>query len=187
MTYNPPPHYSFGDPGEPQQPQSAPPSYGPQPPQSGPPAYSPASPAAPGAGYVPAQPAGPQVAPPMMTQPLMVPPAQRRSALVPVLAVVAVIGFAGAALSLALWLRASGDLDDANAQVEDRDSDIAELQESLDSAETQVSELEVEAADAASMRSCLEDLAWFYATEAGSEEETQAQLAIQESCSTWLF
>jgi uncharacterized protein (DUF3084 family) len=125
----------------------------------------------------------------MMTQPVLQPgpPAQRRSPLVPVLAIVAVIAFAGAALSLALWLRASGDLDDADAQLDDRDAEIAQLQEDLDAAETQVSELEVQAADAESMRACLDDLAWFYNTEEGSEEETQAQLALQESCATWLW
>ncbi|RRR98624.1 hypothetical protein [Glycomyces terrestris] len=178
MNYNPPQHYSFGDP-EPQQPQSGPPSYGPQ---SAPPAYSPAPPAP--AGYVPTQPA-----PPMPTQPMMAagPPPQRRSPIVPVLAVAAVVGFAGAAVSLALWLRTSGDLEDANAQLDDRDAEVAQLQEDLDAAETQVSELEVEAADAESMRSCLDDLAWYYATEAGSEEETQAELALQESCATWLW
>ncbi|NUQ89394.1 MAG: hypothetical protein HOQ43_13140 [Glycomyces artemisiae] len=186
MTYNPPPHYSLGD-GEPQQPQSAPPGY--SQPQSAPPAYSPAAqPAAP--GYVPTQPVPmqPGLSQPL-TQPLLAPgpPPQRRSAMVPVLAVVAVIGFAGAALSLALWLRTSGDLDDVSAQIEDREAEIAQLQEDLEAAETQVGDLEVQAADAESMRACLDDLNWYYATEAESEEEAQAELALQESCATWLW
>ncbi|SDK79497.1 hypothetical protein SAMN05216298_1393 [Glycomyces sambucus] len=191
MAYNPPPHYSFGEPVEPQQPPSAPPQYGSPPqsappsymsqPQSAPPSYSPGG--AP-AGYVPTQPA-----PTQFTQPMLVPgpPPERRSPVVPILGVVTVIGFAAAALSLALWLRADGDLSDANAQLDDRDAEIAQLREDLDAAETQVSELEVQAADAESMRACLDDLAWFWATPEGSEEETQAWVAVSDSCATWLF
>ncbi|MEU6250755.1 hypothetical protein [Glycomyces sp. NPDC047010] len=189
MTYNPPPHYSFGDAGEPQQPQSAPPGY--SQPQSAPPAYSPVPQPAP-TGYVPTQPMQPGMQPGLsqpLTQPVLMagPPPQRRSPMVPVLAVLTVIGFAGAALSLALWLRTSGDLDDMRTQLDDREGEIAQLQEDLEAAETQVGELEVQAADAESMRACLDDLNLFYATEEGSDEEAQAQLAVQESCTTWLW
>jgi hypothetical protein len=186
MAYNPPPHYSFGEP-DPQQPQSIPPAYSPQPPQQ-----------PGGAGYVPQQP-GPisvQPAQPIQpgygTQPLLQPPpsAPRRSPAVPILAIAMVIGLAAAVLGVAMWLRSSGDLDDAEARIDDRDAQIAALEDDLAAAEAQVEELEADAAaveDAEAMRQCLDDLKWYYSTEAESTEEADAEAAVAESCDGWIW
>ncbi|MCD0442913.1 hypothetical protein LO763_04645 [Glycomyces sp. A-F 0318] len=178
MSYNQPPHYSFGPPEQPQQPQSGPPSYSPQPP---PPPQEP--------GYAPTQPAYlAPTQPTYGTQVLPTPPAApRRSPLVPVLAVAMAIGLAGAALSLALWLRSSGDLEDAESRLDDRDTEIAQLEEDLGAAQAAADEAEVQAADAESMRACLDDLKEYYATPVGSDEEAAAEAALQDSCATWIW
>jgi hypothetical protein len=194
MAYNPPPHYSFGEP-EPQRPQSVPPAYSPQPPQQqsyeagylpqqpGPISVQPGMPSQPG---VPAQPAYP-------TQPLLQPPPQSppgRSPLVPILAVVAVVGLAGAVLGTAMWLRSSGDLDDADARIDDRDAQVNQLEEDLAAAQAQVEELEAAAGsaeEAESMRTCLDDLKWYYDTAPDSTEETEAEAAVAESCADWIW
>jgi hypothetical protein len=186
MAYNPPPHYSFGEP-DPQRPQSVPPAYSPQQQQQ-----------QPGAGYVPQQPGPISVQPAMPTQPgfgtqpLLQPPpgAPRRSPIVPVLAIAMVIGLAAAVLGVAMWLRSSGDLDDAEARIDDRDAQIAALEEDLAAAEAQVEELEADAAaveEAESMRQCLDDLKWYYSTEAESTEEAEAEAAVSESCVGWIW
>jgi hypothetical protein len=182
MSYNPPPHYSFGQPEQqPQPPQSVPPSYSPQPPSQ------PQQPT----GYVPQQPGAGYPAPQQPTYGTQVlptpPPAPRRSPLVPVLAVTMVIGLAGAALSLALWLRSSGDLEDAESRLDDRDAAIAQLEEDLGAAEAEADENAALAADAESMRACLDDLKAYYASPIDSEEEAAAELALQESCADWVF
>ncbi|MCC3763090.1 hypothetical protein K3N28_08400 [Glycomyces sp. TRM65418] len=184
MTYNPPPHYNFGEQPEPQRPQSVPPAYSPQPPQQ---------PA--GAGYppqqptpIPTQPSQPGYATQMLPQPP--PSGPRRSPLVPVLAVVMVIGLAGAVLGLAMWLKTSGDLEDAEARLSDRDSQISQLEEDLAAAETQLEGLEAAeaaAAEAESMRACLDDLKWFYSTAPDSTEEAEAETAVAESCDDWIW
>jgi len=190
MAYNPPPHYSFGEPGDAQRPQSVPPAYSPQPPLQSQPPQQPME-----TGYVPQQvgPVSAYPAPPTQptfaTQVLQPPPpaGPRRSPLIPILAVAMVIGLAGAALSLALWLRSDGDLGDAQAKLDDREAEIAQLEEDLEAAEAQAGEFEVQAADAESMRACLDDLKWYYDTPAGSDEEAEAELALQDSCATWIW
>lgn len=189
MAYNPPPHYSFGEshPQQPQQPQSVPPGYSPQPQQQ------PVE-----AGYLPQQP-GPISAQPGMPsqpgfapQPLLQPPptGPRRSPVVPVLAVAMVIGLAGAVLGMVMWLGSSGDLDDAETRIGDRDAQIAQLEEDLEAAQAQAAELETAeaaAAEAESMRACLDDLKWYYSTAADSAEETEAQDAVTDSCQDWIW
>jgi hypothetical protein len=194
MAYNPPPHYSFGEPEQPQRPQSVPPAYSPQPPQQqsyeagylpqqpGPISVQPGMPSQPG---VPAQPAYP-------TQPLLQPPSapSGRSPLVPVLAVVAVVGLAGAVLGTTMWLRASGDLEDAETRIDDRDSQVSQLEEDLAAAQAEVEELEGAAGsaeEAESMRACLDDLKWYYGTPEGSDEETEAETAVADSCADWIW
>ncbi|SDD06301.1 hypothetical protein [Glycomyces harbinensis] len=183
MSYNQPPHYNFGQPEQPQQPQSVPPSYSSQPPPQ-PPMET---------GYVPQQtspvqgyPGAPQ--PTYGTQVLPTPPpVPRRSPLIPILAVAMVISLAGAVLSLALWLRSSGDLDDAESKLTDRDDEIAQLQEDVEAAQAEADENATLAADAESMRACLDDLKAYYAAPIGSDEEATAEAALQESCQTWVF
>ncbi|HEX2143320.1 MAG TPA: hypothetical protein VHG10_02310 [Glycomyces sp.] len=194
MAYNPPPHYNFGDSSDPQRPQSVPPSYSPQPPPQQPmdAGYGPQQP---GMSIYPGQPTQPGIpaqAPGFGTQPVFqpLPPAGRKSPAVPILAVVMAIGLAGAAVSMALWLRSSGDLEDAETRLGDRDSQISQLEEDLEAAETQVTELEGQAAqaeDAESMRECLDDLKWYYSTTAESAEEAEAEAALQVSCQGWIW
>jgi len=191
MAYNPPPHYNLGGPSEPQQPQSVPPAYSPlqqpsydsgynsgyapQPPTT-------VQPSAPATG-IPAQPAYP-------TQPLLQPPpptAPRKSPTVAILATVMAIGLAAAAVSIALWLKSSGDLEDVEARVDDRDKEIAQLQEDLEAAESQVAELEGPAAEAEAMQACIDDLNDYYSTPAGSDEEAAALEAIDVSCDGLIF
>lgn len=204
MSYNQPPHYSFGEPGDQQQPQSGPPAYSPQPPQQ---------PA--GAGYVPQQ-SGPPTGyqPPTDFGPPPVPmhpTGPRRSPLVPGLIAAAVVCLAGAVVMLALWMGARSDLDEANGQVEDQSDEIAGLKDDLGAAdaltldletqvgdlETQVGDLETQVAElqaaisagdpeAESMRACLDDLSWFYSTEPGSDDEADAEAAVLTSCIGWL-
>ncbi len=142
MAYDPPPHYNLGGPSDPQQPQSAPPSYSPQPPAA--PGYAPQSPVSvPPPSPTQAIPAQPMYA----TQPLLQPPppmAPRKSPMVPLLAVGMVVGLAGAAVTLALWLSASGDLEDAEALASDRNDQIAQLEEDLEAAQAEVSGLETQ-------------------------------------------
>ncbi|MFG3342218.1 hypothetical protein [Glycomyces sp. NPDC048151] len=179
MAYNPPPHYNLGGPSEPQQPQSAPPSYSPLQPQydAG---YAPQSPVSvpPPTAPVPAQPM-------YGTQPLLQPPppaAPRKSPIVAVLATVMAVALAGAAVSIALWLSASGDLEDVEARVSDRDEQISQLEEDLEAAQAQVSELEGPAAEAEALQACIDDLNDYYNTEPESEEETAALSAATSTC-----
>lgn len=182
MAYNPPPHYSLG-PSDPQQPQSVPPAYSPQPPIV--PGYGPQSPA-----QQPPHPTqGIPVQPMYATQqfpPLPAPP-QQRSPKVAILAIGMVVGLAGAAVMLALWLRTSGDLEDVEARVDDRDQQISQLEEDLEAAQAQVEELEGPAADAESMRACLDALDTYYDTAAGSTEEAAALATVEADCSGWIF
>lgn len=187
MAYNPPPHYNLGGPSEPQHPQSVPPSYSPLQQPSYDSGYAPqppltVQPSAPAPG-MPAQPAYP-------TQPLLQPPpptAPRKSPVVAILATVMAIGLAAAAVSIALWLKSSGDLEDVEARVDDRDKEIAQLQEDLEAAESQVAELEGPAAEAEEMRACIDDLNDYYSTPAGSDEEAAALEAIDVSCAGLIF
>jgi hypothetical protein len=181
MSYNPPPHYNFGQPEQqPQHPQSVPPSYSPQPPP--PPQET---------GYVPQQPGPAPAYPPQPSYGTQVlptpPPGPKRSPIVPILAAGMAVGLAGAAVSLALWLSASGDLDDAESKLGDRDSEISQLEDDLAAAQAEADENATAAADAESMRTCLDDLKTYYATPVGSEEEAAAETAIQESCADWIF
>jgi hypothetical protein len=187
MAYNPPPHYNLGGPSDPQPPQSVPPAYSPLQPQPYDSGYGPQSP-------VSGQPAPPPQGIPVQsgygTQPLLQPPppaAPRKSALVPLLAVGMAVGLAAAAVSIALWLRSSGDLEDADARLSDRDKQISQLQEDLEAAEAQVSELEGQAAEAEAMQTCIDDLNDYYNTPEGSAEETAALTAIETSCDGLIF
>ncbi|WP_030156386.1 hypothetical protein [Glycomyces sp. NRRL B-16210] len=203
MSYNPPPHYSFGEPGDQQQPQSGPPAYSPQPPQQ---------PA--GAGYAPQQPGPPTGYQPTDFGPPQVPAhptGPRRSPLVPGLLAAAVVCLGGAVVMLTLWMGARSDLDEASGQVEDKDDEIAGLRDEIETAdaltlelegqvadlEGQVSDLEAQVADleaavgagdpeAESMRACLDDLSWFYSTDPDSDEEADAEAAVLVSCIGWL-
>jgi hypothetical protein len=185
MAYNPPPHYSLGGPSDPQQPQSVPPAYSPQPPQPVAPGYGPQAPSQP-----PPQPTqGIPVQPTYATQqfqPLPAPP-QQRSPKTALLAIGMVVGLAGAAVMLALWLRTSGDLEDVEARIDDRDDQIQQLEEDLEAAQAQVSELEGSAADAESMQACLDALNEYYNTAAGSAEEATALDALEVECDGWIF
>lgn len=186
MAYNPPPHYNLGGPSDPQQPQSVPPSYSPLQPQQYGSGYAPQSPLSqpgPPAPGVPSQPS-------YGTQPLLQPPppaAPRRSPVVALLATGMAVGLAAAAVSIALWLRASGDLEDVEARVDDRDEQISQLEEDLEAAQAQVSELEGPAADAEVLQACIDDLNDYYASTEGSEEETAALAAIDISCDDLIF
>ncbi|MEU5153672.1 hypothetical protein [Glycomyces sp. NPDC021274] len=182
MAYNPPPHYNLGGPSDPQQPQSVPPAYSPLQPQPYDSGYAPQSPlpapTAPPPQSIPAQPGyGTQT----FLQPPP-PPAPRKSPAVVLLAIGMVVGLAAAAVSVALWLSASGDLDDAEARLSDRDDQISQLEEDLAAAQAQVSELEGPAADAEALQACIDELNAYYLTEAGSAEETEAYTAVESSC-----
>jgi hypothetical protein len=187
MAYNPPPHYNLGGPSDPQQPQSVPPSYSPLQQPSYNSGYSPqppigVQPSAPAPG-IPAQPA-------YATQPLLQPPpptAPRRSPAVAILATVTAVGLAAAAVSIALWLKSSGDLEDVEARVDDRDKEIAQLQEDLEAAEAQVAELEGPAAEAETLQECIDALNEYYSTAAGSDEEATALEAIDVACNGLIF
>ncbi|THV26035.1 hypothetical protein [Glycomyces paridis] len=176
MAYNPPPHYSFGDPSDHQPPQSVPPAYSPQPPQQP-------------AGYVPQQTSPMYQGPPtnFAPPPVLRPTGPRRSPLVPLLSAGMVIGLAAAAVSLALWVSVRGELDDATKLADDRDAELQQVRDDLEAAEAQVEELEVAATDADSMRECLDDLNWFYSTEEDSDEEAEANEALLETCANWLW
>jgi hypothetical protein len=192
MTYNPPPHYNLGGPNDPQQPQSVPPSYSPQPPAD--PGYSQQSPA-------PAPPGPPTQAipgqPMYATQPLLQPPppmGPRKSSMVPLLAMGMVVGLAGAAVTLALWLSASSDLEDAEALAADRNDQIAQLEEDLEAAqaeavtlETQVSDLEGQLTDFDSMQACIDALKAYQLTAPESEEEAAALIVVQTDCAGWVY
>lgn len=187
MAYNPPPHYNLGGPSDPQPPQSVPPpSYSPLPQQQpytdgyAPPPMT-VQPSAPAPG-VPAQPA-------FATQPLLQSPpaAPRKSPAVILLATLMAVGLAAAAVSIALWLKANGDLEDVEARVDDRDKQITQLQEDLEAAEAQVAELEGPAADAEALQACIDDLSEYYDTPEGSEEEAAALDAIDVSCDGLIF
>ncbi|MDA1360025.1 hypothetical protein O1R50_10340 [Glycomyces luteolus] len=187
MAYNPPPHYNLGGPSDPQPPQSVPPSYSPLQPQPYDSGYAPQSP-------VSAQPGPPPHAIPPQpaygTQPLLQPPlpaAPRKSPLVPLLAIGMAVGLAAAAVSVALWLRANGDLEDADTRLADRDKEISQLQEDLEAAEAQVSELEGPAGEAEVMQACIDDLNEYYSTPEGSDEEAAALTAIETSCDGLIF
>lgn len=195
MAYNPPPHYNLGGPSDPQQPQSAPPSYSPLQPQpydtGGYPPHDPGgyAPQAPVTGQ-PSAPAPVPAQPMYGTQPLLQPPplaAPRKSPAVPILATLMAIGFAAAIVSIALWLSATGDLDDAEARLSDRDDQISQLEEDLDAAQAQVAELEEPAANAEALQACIDDLREYYSTEAGSAEETAALTAVESSCEGLIF
>lgn len=186
MAYDPPPHYHLGGPSDPQPPQSVPPSYSPLQPQQpyaegyGPPPMS-MQPSAPAPG-VPAQPG-------FGTQPLLQPPpaAPRKSPAVILLAILMSVGLAAAAVSIALWLKASGDLEDVEARVDDRDKQISQLEEDLEAAEAQVAELEGPAAEAESLRACIDDLNEYYNTPEGSDEEAAALEALDVTCDGLIF
>ena len=185
MAYNPPPHYNLGGRSDPQQPQSAPPAYSPLQPQQYCPGYAPQAPVTvqpgPPAPGVPAQPS-------YGTQPLLQPPgAPKKSPVVAILATVMAVALAGAAVSVALWLSSSGDLEDVEARLDDRDEQISQLEKDLEEAQAQVSELEGPAAEAESMQACIDDLNEYYDTPAGSEEETAALDAIETSCAGLIF
>ncbi|GAA2146626.1 hypothetical protein [Glycomyces algeriensis] len=187
MAYNPPPHYNLGGPSDPQQPQSAPPSYSPLQPQPYDSGYAPQAP-------VPAQTAPPPQGIPAQpgygTQTFLQPPpptAPRKSPAVVLLAIGMVVGLAAAAVSIALWLRATGDLEDAEARLSDRDDQISQLQEDLEAAQAQVADLEGPAAEAEAMQACIDDLNDYYSSAEGSEEETAALDAIDTSCDGYIF
>jgi predicted nucleic acid-binding Zn-ribbon protein len=106
---------------------------------------------------------------------------------VAILATVMAVGLAAAAVSIALWLKSSGDLEDVEARVDDRDKEIAQLQEDLEAAEAQVAELEGPAAEAETLQECIDALNEYYSTAAGSDEEATALEAIDVACTGLIF
>lgn len=198
MAYDPPPHYNFGGPSDPQRPHSVPPAYSPQPPADA--AYVPQQPVS--SPVPPGPPQGIPTQPMYATQALMQPPppGPGKSPMVPLLAVGMVVGLAGAAVGIALWLRAGNDLEDAEAQTADRNEQISQLEEDLEAAqteagdletqvgelETQISELQGAGADAESMQACLDALNTFFDTAPDSAEEDAALIVVETDCAGWI-